>query len=98
MPTSEYENLVFVSENVKEIVTDLKRQNGKDILLMGGGDLAKRFFGENLIDELILGIQPTILGKGIPLFLLAEKQIDLELFDLKTRKSGTVQVSYHVKY
>lgn len=95
--TSEYANLQFVSENVKEFVEDLKRQDGKNIWLMGGGNLAKTFFEENLIDELILGIQPTILGKGLPLFLPQNKQSDLELLDVKTRKSGSVQITYRVK-
>lgn len=95
--TSKRENLRFVSGNIKEFVEDLKHQSGKNMWLMGGGDLAKSFFEENLINEIILGIQPTILGKGIPLFLPREKQIDLELTDVKTRKSGSVQLSYLVK-
>lgn len=94
---SEYENLKFVSGNVKEFVEDLKQQEGKNILLMGGGILAKTFFEANLIDEIILGIQPTILGKGIPLFLPRETQTELKLLDVKTRKSGSVQISYQIK-
>jgi len=64
---------------------------------MGGGNLAKTFFEEGLIDELIIGIQPVILGKGIPLFLPQERQMELERFDVKMRESGTVQISYRVK-
>lgn len=94
---SRRKNLHFVSENVKEFVENLKSQNGKNIWLMGGGDLAKTFFEEHLIDELILGIQPTILGKGLPLFLPHARQSDLELTDVKTRRSGSVQISYRVK-
>ena len=94
---SDDQNLTFVSENVREFVENLKRQDGKNILLMGGGEIAKTFFEENLIDELIIGIQPVILGKGIPLFLPHERQSELERFDVKTRKSGTVQISYLVK-
>jgi dihydrofolate reductase len=94
---SEIKNLVFVSENIGEFVEDLKRQDGENILLMGGGDLAKTFFEEGLIDELIIGVQPVILGKGIPLFLPHDRQTELERFDVKTRNSGTVQISYRVK-
>jgi len=94
---SEIENLVFISENVVEFVENLKRQDGKNILLMGGGNLAKTFFEEGLIDELIIGIQPVILGKGIPLFLPQERQMELERLDVKMRESGTVQISYRVK-
>ena len=94
---SEIENLKFISENAAEFVRNLKRQDGKNILLMGGGDLAKTFLDEGVIDELIIGIQPVILGKGIPLFPPRERQIELERFDVKMRKSGTVQISYRVK-
>ncbi len=95
--TSEHENLQFVSENIKEFIEDLKRQEGKSIYLMGGGILAKTFFEAGLIDEIILSIQPTILGTGIPLFLPHERQTELELIDVKTRRSGSVQISYKVK-
>lgn len=95
--SSERKNLQFVSENVGKFVENLKSQNGKNIWLMGGGDLAKTFFEMSLIDELILGIQPTILGNGRPLFLPHKKQSDLERIDVKTRKSGSVQVTYRVK-
>lgn len=94
---SDRENLVFVSENVAEFVRDLKRRDGKNILLMGGGDIARTFFAEGLIDEMILGVQPVILGAGIPLFPPPQKQIELERIDVKLRKSGTVQISYRVK-
>ena len=87
----------FVSQNVKEFVEDLTHQEGKNISLMGGGDLARTFFQENLIDEIILGIQPVILGRGIPLFLPHDRQTELERIDVKLRQSGTVQIIYRVK-
>jgi dihydrofolate reductase len=90
-------NLQFVSENIADFVRNLKKQIGKNILLMGGGKIAETFFTENLIDEMILGIQPVILGAGIPLFAASQKQIELGRIDVKTRKSGTVQISYRVK-
>lgn len=64
--TSERENLQFVSESTEEFVGNLKK-DGKNILLIGG-DLAKSFFEAGLTGELILGIQPTISGSGLPLF------------------------------
>lgn len=95
--TSERKDVRFISENVKEFVEDLKRQDGKNILLMGGGDLARTFFEEGLIDEMILGIQPVILGKGIPLFLPHECRSELERLDVKLRRSGTVQITYRIE-
>jgi dihydrofolate reductase len=97
LPEGKHKNVNFVSVNAKDFVEKLKQQDGKNILLMGGGNLAKTFFEEKLIDELILGIQPKIIGKGIPLFLPHNHQTNLELINVKTRKSGTVQVTYLVK-
>jgi dihydrofolate reductase len=90
-------NLQFVSGNIVQFVENLKTQDGKNILLMGGGKIAETFFAAELIDEIILGIQPVILGAGIPLFISPQKQIELERIDVKLRKSGTVQISYRVK-
>jgi dihydrofolate reductase len=49
-----------------EVVRDLKRQDGMDIWLCGGGTLAGQLLGE--IDELVLKRYPLVLGTGIPLF------------------------------
>ena len=35
---------------------------------MGGGELAREFLREDLVDEMRLGIVPVLLGEGIPLF------------------------------
>jgi dihydrofolate reductase len=94
---SEGKNLRFITENVKEEVEKLKSGAGKNIWLMGGGELAKSFFEAGLIDEIIIGIQPVMLGSGIPLFLPHARETNLETFDVKTRASGTVQISYRVK-
>ncbi len=87
----------IISENAVEFVRDLKRADGKDICLMGGGDLAKTFFEADLIDEIGFNIHPVLLGSGIPLFYEMNRQIDLELIDCKPFKNGCVFVSYRVK-
>ena len=39
-----------------------------------------------------------LLGSGIPLFYEMNRQVDLELIDCKTLKTGCVLVTYIVKH
>ncbi|MFG2891350.1 dihydrofolate reductase family protein [Streptomyces sp. NPDC048248] len=47
-------------------VRELKQEDGKDIWLIGGGELAGALYGE--IDQLIVKLGPLTIGTGIPLF------------------------------
>lgn len=86
-----------VSENAGEFVRELKNESGKDIWLMGGGNLAASLFKENLIDEIGLTIQPILLGSGVPLFPEIDRQVDLQLVECRRYKNGLVSVTYRVK-
>jgi dihydrofolate reductase len=88
----------IISGDAVEFVRDLKRQPGKDICLMGGGELAKSFFEAGLIDEIGFNIHPVLLGSGIPLFHPMSRQIDLELLECRKFKNGCVLVTYRVKH
>jgi dihydrofolate reductase len=56
----------LVTQNPVELVRRLKRENGLDIWLCGGASLAGALYGE--IDELILKVNPVLIGSGKPLF------------------------------
>ena len=57
---------------------------GKDVWVVGGGDLAGQFADVGLLDELILYIAPVTLGAGRPLF---PRRRDLELLELAQNKA-----------
>ena len=88
----------IISHNAAEFVKRLKREEGKDICLMGGGDFARTLFEANLIDEIGFNIHPVLLGSGIPLFHEMKKQIDLELLKCRQLKNGCVVITYRVKH
>ncbi|MGI8656841.1 MAG: dihydrofolate reductase family protein [Pyrinomonadaceae bacterium] len=90
-------NFEFVSGDIRSFIESLKQSKGKDIWLMGGGELIESFMNERLIDEFILTVHPIILGEGLPLFRGSHRQTDLKLLDCKTYDSGIVQVSYSLK-
>ena len=60
------ENLCPTSEDPVAFVRELKEQDGGDIWLCGGGELAGAPVGE--IDRLVLKRNPVLFGEGVPLF------------------------------
>lgn len=69
MQESPDENVELISGNAIELVTRLKGETGKGIWLRGGANLATALFAHHLIDQLILKINPFLMGSGISLFL-----------------------------
>ncbi|MEV6211630.1 dihydrofolate reductase family protein [Kitasatospora sp. NPDC051914] len=55
-----------VSTDPAAKVRELKAEEGKGIWLVGGGELAGALYPE--IDELVLKVNPVVVGAGIPLF------------------------------
>ena len=62
------ENISFIKGDIISTITK-ERDAGKNIYLFGGGILIDPFIKANIVDEYMISIIPTILGKGIPLFL-----------------------------
>jgi len=89
-------NVKFVSDQICHFTRDLKRQAGKDIWLIGGGEIIAELYNVGLIDEYIISIIPVILGKGIPLFISLERQENLKLTHSVSYPSGVVQVTYQI--
>lgn len=87
-----YENYHFIKGDIVGIVSDLRNQ-GKNIFLFGGGVLIDHFVKANVIDEYVIGIIPTILGKGRKLFLENNPKIDLEL-QYYSVEEGVVVMKY----
>lgn len=56
----------IVTADPLERVRELKDEDGKDIWLVGGGTLAHALLPE--IDRLVLKVNPSVIGSGIPLF------------------------------
>lgn len=87
----------IISSDAVAFVRKLKKQPGKDICVMGGGDLAHSLLEAGLVDEIGFNIHPVLLGSGVPLFHPMKRQMDLELLDCRHFKNGCVYVMYRVK-
>lgn len=88
------EYATFVSANFKETLMDLKNKEGKDIWLIGGGEVNTLLQSMDLIDEYLVFVMPIILGEGTPLFAAHPKKSDLKLITSKTFESGAVLLHY----
>ncbi|NJL79791.1 MAG: dihydrofolate reductase [Richelia sp. SM2_1_7] len=87
-------NVELVSNNAIALVKSLKNATGKDIWLCGGANLATTLFAENLIDQLILKVNPFLMGSGIPLFAEVIKQTSLELTKNKIYGNSVLVLHY----
>jgi dihydrofolate reductase len=91
------EGVTLVRDEAAEFVARLKEQPGKAIWLCGGADLASVFFAANLVDELIVKLNPVLFGSGIPLLGPADGPVELELTETFTHPSGHVRLHYDVR-
>ena len=73
-------------------VRDLKRRDGLDIWLCGGGTLAAQLVDE--IDELILKVNPVMIGSGVPLFAAPFRPTPFRRADVRTFDTGVSFVTY----
>ncbi|MDG5471468.1 dihydrofolate reductase family protein [Jeotgalibacillus sp. ET6] len=74
----------FINGDIRHFITDLKKEEGKDIWVVGGGNLLQPFFKEGLVDEMKVTVAPKVIGDGIPLFKKGDYQLDLSLIGSKT--------------
>jgi dihydrofolate reductase len=89
-----HQGFEVVRGSLTAFVKKLKRRPGKDIYLGGGGELARSFLREDLVDELFLGVGPTLLGDGIPGFPGKFPQRNFKLTECKAYSNGSVALRY----
>jgi dihydrofolate reductase len=89
----EWKTARVATRDLKEEVLELRQQQGNDILV-GSPSLIVALSQLDLIDEYQLGVQPTILGAGLPLFKNIRDRIDLKLLKTKTSGCGAIILYY----
>ena len=93
-PPGQCDSWTFVNESPAAFVRKLRKRSGKDIWLMGGGELARDFLKADLVDELYIGVVPVLLGEGIPLFPSRFPQRNFSLIENKTFSRGMIALKY----
>jgi dihydrofolate reductase len=95
LQTVEWQNSTLIVGDVVEAVTKLKEQPGKNITVLGSGDLVQTLIKNDLIDEYSLVISPIVIGGGKKLFRDSEDTMGLKLVDSKPTSTGCVILTYH---
>lgn len=88
----------YIHGDIPTFVRNLKKQEGKSIWLVGGGQINTMLLTSGQIDRMIVSVHPVILGQGVPLFgagVPAERWFTLE--HVETFASGLVQLTYRSK-
>lgn len=96
LPIISNADIRFVQGDVRPIhvkMTDLAQ--GKNIWIMGGGELAGKFYDAQLLGELQLQVASVTLGGGAPLFPRYLKT-PLKLQSVKQRGTGAVELIYTI--
>jgi dihydrofolate reductase len=89
-----WENSTLLSGEAGDRVTDLKQQDGSDLVILGSGDLVRGLMERGLVDTYVLLIHPLVLGTGTKLFPDSGHLAKLRLQDSTTTPSGVVIATY----
>lgn len=88
---SDTEQVRFISSDIAAFVRQLKEQAGKNIWLVGGGQINTIMLNEDLVDSIILTVFPIVLGDGIPLFAPGARRAAFRTVDCTTYETGLIQ-------
>lgn len=87
----------LVSSDPGDFVRGLKAQPGKDICLMGGGELAQSLLAAGVVDKVGLNIHPVLLGSGVPVFRDPGHRVALHLTECRMIDGGCILATYDVR-
>src|SRR5947209_14515800 len=89
-----WSNSTLLKGDAAEAVARLKEEPGKDLVVLGSGELVQSLMRRNLVDEYVLLIHPLILGSGRRLFTDGGAFAALRLVDTRTTTTGVVIATY----
>jgi dihydrofolate reductase len=96
-PASVPAGVQFVTESIRAFAERLREQTGKNIWMMGGGEIIGSFLDEGAIDEFIITVVPKFIGEGIPLMTPRHREVPLRLLSMRRFPDGVVQLHYEVQ-
>lgn len=89
-----WRNSMLIKGDVVAEITNLKQQPGKNITILGSGDLLRTLMAHDVIDEYDLLVCPLVLGRGKRLFRDGGPKTSLKLVASKTISTGALILTY----
>jgi dihydrofolate reductase len=97
LPDVEGADLRFVRGDVAPVHAAMRAAaGGKNLWIVGGGDLAGQFYDAGLLDEVIVQVGSVTLGSGKPLFPRRLTSPPLRLLSARQIGSGFAELLYEV--
>ena len=94
LPSVPGADLRFTQAPVEQVHAEMVAESqGKDMWIMGGGDLVGQFFDARLLDRIVVNLAPVTLGSGAPLLPRRIHSDRLTLTDV-TRRGQFVELVY----
>jgi dihydrofolate reductase len=87
-------NSTLLSGDAEETVAELRGRPGKDLVVLGSGELVRSLMRRDLIDRYVLSIHPLVLGSGRRLFDGIGPRFELELVEATPTTTGVVIATY----
>ena len=87
----------FITEAIGPFARRLRERKGKNIWMMGGGEIIASFLDAGAIDEFIISVVPVFIGDGIPLIAHRHRDVRLNLRSVRRFPDGVVQLHYNVE-
>ena len=94
LETNDEKRTTVISDGIRERITKIKQQPGKNILIFGSPTAVQSLLRENLIDEFWFFVNPVVLGKGISFFDGVGERVNLKLVSNHVFSSGVVCLQY----
>jgi dihydrofolate reductase len=89
-----WQHSTLLTGDVPSRIADLKQGSGKDIQVLGSGELVQMLIAHDLVDEYRLLIHPLLLGNGKRLFREGNEAVKLRLVDSKISGKGVLILTY----
>jgi dihydrofolate reductase len=91
-----WQNSTLLEGNAVDAIARLKQAPGKDLVIMGSGELFGELQRRDMIDEMTLCIHPLVLGSGRRLFTDGGSFSKFQLVRSEPTTTGVIIAIYHL--